>query len=82
MSHMEIKRVQNMSEEKGPHCSLAQTMLERYLPEAVSVHKNSAICFTKIEAPDFNNASVNDKGDIIWKRKYVSKEEMLEYFPK
>lgn len=28
-----------MTEEKGPRCSLAQTMLEKYLPDAVSAHK-------------------------------------------
>ena len=30
-----------MNEEKGPHCSLAHTMLDRYLPDAVSLHKSS-----------------------------------------
>lgn len=28
-----------MNEEKGPHCSLTQLMLERYLSDAVSLHK-------------------------------------------
>jgi hypothetical protein len=30
-----------LMDEKGPHCSLTQVMLERYLPDAVKAYENS-----------------------------------------